>query len=91
VGQPRVDAWQPPASTAYRLEWAQERIRDRFWIIPAALLVSGAVLAVLTVEARQIGVPAGWRSGFSVAPGEAAGFLGIIASSTLTFLGVVSR
>jgi uncharacterized membrane protein len=89
VGQPRVDAWRPPASTAYRLEWAQERIRDRFWIVPAALLLSGAVLAVLTVEARQIGVPAGWRSGFSVDPGEAAGFLGIIASSTLTFLGVV--
>ena len=89
MGQPRVDAWRPPASTAYRLEWTRERIRDRFWVIPGALLLSGAVLAVLTVEARQIGVPAGWRSGFSVGPGEAAGFLGIIASSTLTFLGVV--
>lgn len=89
MGQPRVDAWRPPASTAYRLEWTREWIRDRFWVVPAVLLVSGAVLAVLTVEARQIGVPASWRSGFSVAPGEAAGFLGIIASSTLTFLGVV--
>lgn len=74
---------------AYRVEWALERIRDRFWVIPAVLLVAGAVLAVLTVEAPQLGVPAAWRSGFSVAPGEAAGFLGIIASSTLTFLGVV--
>lgn len=84
-----MDAWQPPASVAYRVEWSLEQIRERFWVIPGALLLSGAVLAVLTVEAREIGVPAAWRSGFSVAPGEAAGFLGIIASSTLTFLGVV--
>lgn len=89
MGQPRVDAWRPPASVAYRVEWALERIRDRFWVIPAMLLVAGAVLAVLTVEARTLGVPVAWRTGFSVAPGEAAGFLGIIASSTLTFLGVV--
>lgn len=84
-----MDAWQPRASMAYRVEWSLEQIRERFWVIPGALLLSGAVLAVLTVEAREIGVPTAWRSGFSVAPGEAAGFLGIIASSTLTFLGVV--
>ena len=24
-----MDAWRPPASTAYRLEWTRERIRDR--------------------------------------------------------------
>ena len=88
MGQPCA-AWHPPASVAYRVEWALERIRDRFWVIPAVLLVAGAVLAVLTVQARTLGVPAAWRTGFSVTPGEAAGFLGIIASSTLTFLGVV--
>ena len=37
--------------------------------------------AVLTVEARQIGVRAGWRSGFSLGPDEAAGFLDLAFSA----------
>jgi hypothetical protein len=36
--------------------------------------------AVLTVEARQIGVPASWRSGLPAGPGEAAGFLDLAFS-----------
>jgi hypothetical protein len=62
---------------AYRLEWTRERIRHWFWVIPGALRLSGAVL---TVEARQIGVPASWRSGLPAGPGEAAGFLDLAFS-----------
>ncbi|HEY4461031.1 MAG TPA: DUF2254 domain-containing protein [Streptosporangiaceae bacterium] len=84
-----VRATAPAASAAYQLEWAREWVRDRFWVIPSALLVLGTALAVATVEAAHLGIPHGWRSGFAADPGKASGFLGIIASATLTFLGVV--
>jgi len=51
--------------------------------------VAGAALAVFTVHARGAGVPPSLRIGPPVNAGETAGLLGIIASSTLTFLGVV--
>ncbi len=73
-------------SGGYRRRWAAEWVRERFWVIPAVLLVLGTVLAVLT--AADIGL---WRSwgGIPADPGWASGFLETIAGATLTFLGVV--
>lgn len=85
----QVPALHAGASGAYRRAWARERLREGFWAVPALFLVCGALLALLTVQARHLGVPASWLGGVPVDPGEASGLLGIIASSTLTFLGVV--
>jgi uncharacterized membrane protein len=89
VTSTQVLALRPPAASGYRLAWARERIQDTFWPLPAALLVLGAVLAVLTVYAPELGLKAVMPAGPAVAQGEAATVLGIIASATLTFLGVV--
>src|SRR5271166_4964685 len=70
-------------------EWRAEQLRERFWVIPALLGLVGVASAVATVHAPRLGIPATWLSGVPVDPGETTGLLGIIASSTLTFLGVV--
>lgn len=87
--QPQMPALRAGASGAYRRAWAAEQIKDRFWVVPALFLIAGALASLLTVQARHLGVPGSWLSGIPVDPGEASGILSIIASSTLTFLGVV--
>ncbi|MGO8887577.1 MAG: DUF2254 domain-containing protein [Streptosporangiaceae bacterium] len=87
--QPQVSALGAEASRGYRRAWAAERLADSFWVIPALFLVAGAGLAAVTVNARSLGVPVALRVGPPVNPGEAASVLGIVATSTLTFLGVV--
>jgi uncharacterized membrane protein len=89
VTQPRVLALRAGSSRSYRRAFTRERLREGFWAAPSLLLVSGALFAVLTVQARHLGVPASLLGGLPVDPGQASGILGIIASSTLTFLGVV--
>ena len=74
---------------AHRRALAAERQRESFWALPAVLVICGVVLAVLTVQARLLGLPRSWLAGVPVSTGEAAGLLGIVASATLTFLGVV--
>ena len=83
---PPVLAEAAVSSGGYRRRWAAEWVRERFWVIPAVLLVLGTVVAVLT--AGDIGP---WRSwgGIPADPGWASGFLESIAGATLTFLGVV--
>ncbi len=88
---------EPPGSAApaerpaggYRRAWAAERLRDSFWPVPALLLAAGVALAAVTANAARLGIPAGLRAGPAAGPGEVTSVLGIIASSTLTFLGVV--
>ncbi len=85
----QVLALRPAAANGYRLAWARERLQDSFWPIPAAFLAAGILLAALTVYAPSLGLASEIPAGPKVASGEAAGVLGIIASATLTFLGVV--
>ena len=85
----QVFALRPSASGNYRLAWARERFADSFWPLPVAFLVAGALIAAGTVYAPQLGLRGILPSGPAVASGEAATVLGIIASATLTFLGVV--
>ncbi len=78
-----------PAAGGYRLAWARERLQDTFWPIPALFLAAGGLLAAGTVYAPSLGLTSLFPAGPAVDNGEAASVLGIIASSTLTFLGVV--
>lgn len=86
---PRVWAQSAQAARGYRRAWALERLRDSFWPAPALLLAVGVTLAAITVNAARLGIPAVLLRGPRVDPGETSSVLGIIASSTLTFLGVV--
>ena len=72
----------------YARRHAEEWVRDRFWVVPSALLVAGVGLAVLTATADDLGLPM-WRRGLPVDPGAAESILGTIAASMLTFVGVV--
>jgi uncharacterized membrane protein len=89
VTQPRVRALAARTTSGYRRAWARERLRDSFWPIPGLLLAPGVALAAVTANARALGIPAGLRAGPRVDPGETSTVLGITASATLTFLGVV--
>ena len=55
---PPVLAEPAVSSGGYRLRWAAEWVRERFWVIPAVLLALGTGLAVLTASgARVRGLP----------------------------------
>jgi len=83
---PPVLAEPALSSGGYRLRWAAEWVRERFWVIPAVLLVLGTGLAVLTTEGGAL-----WHSlgGLPADASWGSGFLESIAGATLTFLGVV--
>jgi uncharacterized membrane protein len=83
---PPVLAEPAASSGGYRLRWAAEWVRERFWVIPAVLLAFGTGLAVLTAEGGAL-----WHSlgGLPADASWASGFLESIAGATLTFLGVV--
>ena len=83
---PPVLAEPAVSSGGYRLRWAAEWVRERFWVIPAVLLALGTGLAVLTAEGGAL-----WHSlgGLPADASWASGFLESITGATLTFLGVV--
>jgi hypothetical protein len=47
---PPVLAGEAMSSGGYRLRWAAEWVRERFWVIPAVLLAFGLGLAVLIAQ-----------------------------------------
>jgi uncharacterized membrane protein len=79
-----AEAAGPPGG--YRLRWAGEWVRERFWVVPAVLLALGPGLAAVT--AWGPGFLRSW-GGLPADPGWGSGFLESIAGATLTFLGVV--
>jgi uncharacterized membrane protein len=89
VTPPRGWALAAQPASGYRRAWARERLADSFWPVPALLLVVGVVLAAVTARAGSLGLDALLRVGPRVSAGEITSVLGIVASSTLTFLGVV--
>ena len=66
-------------------EWA----RDRFWVVPSVFLVLGCGLAILTEEAAHFGLPLVLPDALGVTDETADSILGVVASSMLTFVGVV--
>jgi uncharacterized membrane protein len=67
----------------------RDLVREHFWVIPSAMLFGGVVLAWLTAFAEDLGVPARWSRGLPVDQAGASAILGVLATSMLTFVGVV--
>ena len=80
-----------PVGTAweYRLVRLNEWVRERFWSIPVALVLAGVLLAVVVSRPDLLGLPADWDLGHVVRIRTANTMLQVMASSMLTFVGVV--
>jgi uncharacterized membrane protein len=84
-----VKALRPESRNGFRLVLTQEWVRERFWVVPTALLIAG--LAVGLAVSRADSIPGIDRvgGGLPVRAASAEAILGIIAASMLTFVGVV--
>ncbi len=84
-----VLALRPHSSQRYRRDWRRESLRDRFWVVPTLLMVLAALLAVGTAEGTRVGWFDSWPRGLRVNPASSQNILALVATSTLTFVGVV--
>lgn len=84
-----VKALQPESRNGFRLVLAQEWVRERFWVVPTALLIAGMVVGLAVSRADSIPGIDRVGGGLPVRAGSAEAILGIIAASMLTFVGVV--
>ena len=66
-----------------------ERVRDRFWPIPVVLVLAGVVLGIAVSRPDLVGLPDQWGLGHAVRTKTADTLLQVMASSMLTFVGVV--
>jgi uncharacterized membrane protein len=85
----RAVALRTRSDRHYRLARRIDVLRDQFWIIPTILLVAGMVLAVLTDNAENLGVPRRFARGLPVGEIPSQSILGVLATSMLSFVGVV--
>jgi uncharacterized membrane protein len=84
-----VKALRPESTNGFRVVLAQEWVRERFWVVPTALLVAGMAVGVAVSRADSIPGVDKVGGGLPVRAGSAEALLGIIAASMLTFVGVV--
>ena len=84
-----VQALRPESRNGFRVVLAQEWVRERFWVVPTALLVAGMAVGVAVSKADSIPGVDKVGGGLPVRAGSAEALLGIIAASMLTFVGVV--
>jgi uncharacterized membrane protein len=84
-----VQALPPGPHWAHRWVRVNEWIRERFWSIPAVLVLAGVLTAVVVCKPDLIGLPADWYLGRLVRIKTADTMLEVMASSMLTFVGVV--
>jgi uncharacterized membrane protein len=84
-----VQALRPDSRNGFRLVLAQEWFRERFWVVPTALLVAGMAVGVAVSRADSIPGLDKVGGGLPVRAGSAEALLGIIAASMLSFVGVV--
>jgi uncharacterized membrane protein len=89
VGPAEVRALPAGRSRDFRRAIRREWLRDRFWALPSLVLAAGVLLAVVTARADPLGLPAAVPGWPRVAAGTAQAVLGVIATSMLTFVGVV--
>jgi uncharacterized membrane protein len=89
VGPAEVRALPAGRSRDFRRAIRREWLRDRFWALPSLVLAAGVLLAVVTARADPLGLPAAVPGWPGVAAGTAQAVLGVIATSMLTFVGVV--
>ena len=88
VGE-RVLALPTGPHWVYRLVRLNEWVRERFWSIPAVLVVAGVLTAVLVCRPDLLGLGTDWDLGRVVRIQTADTMLQVMASSMLTFVGVV--
>src|SRR3954454_7507971 len=74
---------------AYRWVRLHEGVRERFWSIPAVLVLAGVLPAVVVCRPDLLGLPPNWDLGHVVRIRTADTMLQVMASSMLTFVGVV--
>ena len=74
---------------AHRIVRLHEWVRDRFWSIPAVLVVAGVLVAVVVSRPDLLGLPTDWDLAEIVRLRTADTILQVMASSMLTFVGVV--
>ena len=82
-------ALRPHSSRAFRWVELRDLVREHFWVIPSAMLLGGVVLAGVTTFAEDLGAPARWSRALPVDQQGASAILGVLATSMLTFVGVV--
>ncbi|WP_196804109.1 DUF2254 domain-containing protein [Marmoricola sp. URHB0036] len=73
----------------HRLVRLNEWVRERFWSIPAVLVAAGVLTAVVVCRPDLVGLGADWDLGHVVRIRTADTMLQVMASSMLTFVGVV--
>ena len=66
-----------------------EWVRDRFWSIPVALIVAGVLIGVVVSRPELLGLSEDWGFGNLARTSTADALLQVMASSMLTFVGVV--
>src|SRR4051794_23055137 len=74
---------------AYRWVRLHEWVRERFWSIPAVLVLAGVITAVVVCRPDLLGLPTDWDLGRVLRIRTADTMLQVMASSMLTFVGVV--
>ena len=84
-----VKALRPESRNGFRVVLVQEWVRERFWVVPTALLAAGLAVGVAVSRADSIPGVDRVGGGLPVRAGSAEALLGIIAASMLTFVGVV--
>ncbi len=75
--------------------WAHRRVRmgewvrERFWSIPLALILAGVLVGIVVSRPDLLGLSADWHLGSGARTSTADAMLQVMASSMLTFVGVV--
>jgi uncharacterized membrane protein len=82
-------ALRPESRNAFRVVLAKEWVRERFWVVPTVLLVAGVAAGLAVSRVDSIPVLAKVGGGLPVRDSSAETLLAIVASSMLTFVGVV--
>ena len=75
----------------HRLVRLNEWVRERFWSIPAVLVVGGVLTAVVGCRPDLLGLGTDWDLGRVVRIQTADTMLQVMASSMLTFVGVLEE
>jgi uncharacterized membrane protein len=89
AGAPRVRALAVGSRLSHRLVRLDEWQRERFWAIPLVLIVAGIVTGVVVSRPETVWLPTDWKFGPDVRPEPAETIMQVMATSMLTFVGVV--
>jgi uncharacterized membrane protein len=89
AGLAEVRALPAGRSRDFRRALRREWLRDSFWALPSLVLLAGVLLAAATAAADAVGLPAALPGWPRVAAGTTDTVLAVIATSMLTFVGVV--